>query len=522
VSKWTNMLYFGENLDAMRKHIADESMDLIYLDPPFNSNASYSVLFPGSGSDPGGSSIKAFDDVWRWNAQSEKAYGEIVDCGPQELVDLVRALHRFLSAGDMMAYITMMATRLLELHRILKSTGTIYLHCDPTASHYMKLVMDAIFGHKNFLNEIIWHYEGPQSPSSTRFSTKHDVLLRYAKHLEAVDVVKDGLYQDISLSLNEARKKGYKTDEEGRWYYDTPTGDYTSDSIKRLEQEGRIRRTSTGTPRVKYFLEQDDHGRVVRRKKLADVWNDIPSLGLAASSSENMGYPTQKPERLLERLIRADSREGQVVFDPFCGCGTTIAVAEKMGRHWIGMDSTHLALSLLRHRLLSSFDYDVTYEVVGEPKSLQQAKCLARSDPQQYQLWILGVLGARPVKNGGQHIRGHIDFSDDSSDETKQRVIIEVAVEVINRSHVKGLNNAIEQENAALGALIAIHEPAEDISKEARAAGSYRQSSTREKIYPRIQLLTIRDIFNGEMIDIPSHPGVQHGRTNQAEQKRLF
>ncbi len=321
MSDMPNTLFTGDNLDIL-PGLESELADLIYLDPPFNSKRLYSAPVGSRAAGAG------FRDMWSWQ-----------DVDAERLEMLTQACP---------ALVTFMAQRFIELHRILKPTGTIYLHCDPTASHYLKCLMDSIFGAGNARNEIVWHYDGPQSPGRKDFATKHDVILRYSKSPN-IYVDPDCMYHLTPVAEPELSAR-YRKDGKGRWYYDLPRGDYTDESIKRLDSEGRIRRTKNGKPRIKYFLEMTPEGPA-RRKKLHDVWNDIPSLGQTGSSGENTGYPTQKPLKLLHRILRASSKEGDTVLDPFCGCATTCVAAQQLGRKWIGIDTEEKAAELVMERL---------------------------------------------------------------------------------------------------------------------------------------------------------------------------
>ncbi len=501
MSGQTNTLYYGDNLSILREQLDSGSVDLIYLDPPFNSNASYDVLFPTVGGDNSSPSVPAFDDLWQWTADSESAYEDIVGCGERQIADLTRTLRNFLGDGQAMAHLVMMTIRLLEMRRVLKESGTIYLHCDPTAGHYLRLIMDAVFGQQNFLNEIIWHYEGPQSPSRTRFATKHDILLRYARRRESVDVCRDGLYREITLTEDEARREGYKRDDEGRWYYDTPTGDYTEQSIARLEKEGRIRRTSSGTPRVKYYLKQDSEGSIVRRKKLADVWNDIPSLGLAASARENLGYPTQKPEKLLRRIILADSREGQLVMDPFCGSGTTLAAAESTGRRWIGTDSSQLALTLTRHRLAADFGRSLTpYRIAGNPETVREARALAQRDARQFQLWAMGLVNARPQgETEDSHLFGVLNLPRQENGVCEQ-VVVMINHEQAHAHDMESVRAVMADNDASIGILITLHQPSQDLIDEMGIQGTEHRPVLDGCTSASIRVISIESLLQGEDI----------------------
>ncbi|MEX2430362.1 MAG: site-specific DNA-methyltransferase, partial [Dehalococcoidia bacterium] len=362
-STWKNKLYFGDNLDILRGDVPDESVDLIYLDPPFNSNATYNVLFQEKGGERSAAQITAFDDTWHWGMESEYAYSEVVTGGPKKLADLLQAMRQFLGQNDMMAYLTMMAQRMVELHRVLKPTGSIYLHCDPTASHYLKMLMDAVFGAVNFRNEIVWRRYGAHNDAgqgSTRFGRVHDILLLYGK---GDSVTWNQLFKPLDAEYVE---KTYRFVEEGtgrrftttpltgpggaekgnpvyEWNGHTRAWRYGRETMERLHKEGRLYYSGTGYPRQKLYVGES------RGVPVQDIWDDISSL--SGAHSERLGYPTQKPEALLERIIKASSNEGDVVLDPFCGCGTAVAVAERFNRRWIGIDITHLAISLMKNRL---------------------------------------------------------------------------------------------------------------------------------------------------------------------------
>lgn len=362
-----NLLVLDDNLVAL-KNIPPESIDLIYLDPPFNSGRDYNVIWGDKGE------VRSFGD--RWGGGSPKTGLQI--------------------------YIEWMAERVWEMHRVLKPTGSFYLHCDWHASHYLKVMCDDIFGYGNFLNEIVWQYDGPQAPSPLKFASKHDKILRYAK--DSKRCVANDLYYEERIPREEAT---FKQDEQGRYFYDLPKGDYTEESIARLEQEGRIRRTKTGTVRIKYFVEQARDGAFIRRKKMPDVWTDITSLGLAAQSKEAVGYPTQKPLALLERIIKASSNPGDIVLDPFCGGGTTLVAADKLGRRYIGFDSSVAAIRVSDERLQEFHGmFEDKYPLIlGFPHDFD---ILNNLDPHDFAAFVIRELGGTPneKKTGDKGIDG--------------------------------------------------------------------------------------------------------------------
>lgn len=471
-----NVLYYGDNLQILRDYIKDETVDLIYLDPPFKSNQDYNVLFAEQNGSRSAAQIKAFEDTWEWNTIAAAAYQEIVESGHQRVSQAMQAFRTFLGESDMMAYLAMMAPRLVELHRVLKPTGSIYLHCDQTASAHLRLLLDAVFGTNSFQNEIVWNY-GPKATQHTgHFQRKHDTILFYGK---APSPQFNNLYGEYGEGSLAERKTRYKfEDEDGRYRMTT-------------------RRRTDGTKyRAKVYLKEG--------VLLHDVW-DIGIINPTAK--ERLGYPTQKPEALLERIIQASSNGGDIVLDPFCGCGTTIAVAQKLNRRWIGIDITHLAVALMKHRLKDMFGDKVKYEVVGEPVSLPDAKTLAENDPYQFQWWALGLVGARPVeqkKGADKGIDGRLYFHDepDSSKAKTKQIILSVKAGHVTVSHVRHLRGVVEREKAAIGVLISMEKPTKPMRAEAATAGFYK-SPWQKKPYPRLQLLTIEELLNDKRIDCP-------------------
>lgn len=453
-----NILYYGDNLEILREHIKDETIDLIYLDPPFNSKQSYNILFAEKNGTQSPAQIKAFEDTWHWDRKAEEIYREIEENLPKEIADLIRALRSFLGENDMMAYLVMMAIRLQELHRVLKSTGSIYLHCDPTASHYLKLVMDAVFEGKNFRNEIIWLYTRPGTKHQKQFPKVHDIILWYSKS-------DNWIFKPDAIRIPYSQR----TIERGK--YSVATSKVTKGINQRVLPKGG---------------------------KCPEDWWHIPMI--QGNARERLGYPTQKPEALLERIIKASSNEGDIVLDPFCGCGTTVTVAEKLKRKWMGIDITHLAVSLMKHRLEYSFGNKVKYEVIGEPKDLKGAEELAREDPYQFQWWALGLVGARLTesekkKGADKGIDGCIYFHDEPKMIKTKAIIIQVKCGHTNRGMIDALKGVVEREEAQIGVFITLQKPTKPMQKEALSAGFYKSPSG--KPYPKIQILTIEDLING-------------------------
>jgi site-specific DNA-methyltransferase (adenine-specific) len=524
-----NQLFFGDNLDVLRQYMKDESIDLVYLDPPFKSDQNYNVLFREQDGTRSAAQVRAFDDTWHWNQAAADAYQQVVEQGGK-VSQVMQAFHTFLGGTDMLAYLSMMAPRLVELRRALKSTGSIYLHCDPTASHYLKLLMDAVFMPENFCNEIIWKRTSAHS-SAKRYGPVHDTLLYYSKTPDAIWNAQYQPYDETYLDAFYTHK-----DPDGRrWRRSDLTGDGTRDGesgipwrgidvtakgrhwavpsmadqvlglkgmsphakLTALDQAGLIHwpQKKAGMPMFKRYAD------LMPGVPLQDVWTDIPPLHNLAA--ERLGYPTQKPEALLERIIRASSHEGDTVLDPFCGCGTAIASAQHLNRQWIGIDITYLATTLIKHRLQDTFGSGVRFRVIGEPTSLPDARALAGEDPYQFQIWALGLVGARPTelkKGADRGIDGRLFFHDEGKSGRTKQIILSVKSGGISVKDVRDLRGVIEREQAQIGVLISLQEPTRPMRTEAASAGFYTSPWGRHQ---RLQLLTITELFEAKGIDYP-------------------
>jgi len=512
----TNVLYFGDNLEILRKYIPDNSIDLIYLDPPFNSKKDYNILFKENGGIESEAQIHAFSDTWHWTQAAQDTYHEVVTKGPLKVAKLIDSLRDAIGSNDIMAYLVMMTIRLTELHRVLKPTGSLYLHCDPTMSHYIKIVLDQIFGPSNFRNEIVWKRTSAHS-SANKAGAVHDIILFYTK---GSNFIWNSLYQEYDPLYLETFLD--EVDEKGRLYKRMDlTGDgvsrgesgkpwrgidvtakgrhwaYSLGTLEQLDKQGKIHwpKKADGMPRLKQY--RNDLPGVL----LQDVWTDIrPMHNL---SSERLGYETQKPLALLERIISASSNKGDVVLDPFCGCGTAVVAAQKLGRKWIGIDITHLAINLMRNRLKDSFPR-IKFEVIGEPKDLASAKALAHQDRYQFQYWAGGLIGARPPgglkkKGADQGIDGVIPFIDNPEGKAS-RVIVQVKSGHIGVNAVRELTAVAAKE--AIGVLITLEPPTTPMITEAISTGYYH-SQLYDKDYPKIQILTIEELLQGKMVDMP-------------------
>ena len=527
-----NHLYFGDNLDILRQRIPDESVDLIYLDPPFNSNATYNVLFRERSGEESAAQITAFDDTWRWNIESELAYQDVVTQQAGKVGELLAALRAFLGQNDMMAYLTMMAQRMVELHRVLKPTGSIYLHCDPTASHYLKLLMDAVFGPANFRSDIAWKRTSSHNDARKNYGAVGDTILFYTKS-------DDFTFGTVYLPYSEEYIKNFYryVDENNRRYrtdnlrspnprpnltYDYkgykphPNGWSVSlERMKQLDADGRLHfpKKKTGRIQQKRFLDE------MRGVPAGNIWDDIKPI--QAHAQERLGYPTQKPEALLERIISASSNEGDVVLDPFCGCGTAVAAAERLNRRWIGIDITHLAITLIRHRLHDAFGEDLRpYEVVGEPKDLPSAESLALHDRYQFEWWALGLVDARPArdrkKGADAGIDGFINFFDDNSGKPK-RIVVQVKSGGVQRSQVATLKSDMEREKADLALFVTLNPPTRPMEQEALEAGFYAPEAFPDHQFPKVQILTIEDLLSGAQ---PQYPRYAPAATFQRAPRR--
>lgn len=532
-----NTLFYGDNLEVLREYIPDESVDLIYLDPPFNSNRNYNVLFKDESGTDSEAQITAFEDTWHWNAMAQHTYDELRQQAPDHVGKMIESLHDFIGNNQMMAYLVMMAARLVKLRRVLKSTGSLYLHCDPTASHYLKILLDTVFGSQNFRNEIVWKRKtgrGDTGGTSKKFGTTTDLLLFYGK-TEATT-----FHQLYRANNPEYIEKFFKyVDEDGRRYRSADLSSPSPRPNLTYEYKG-YKPPHNGWAISRKKMEQwDAEGRLIfpkskdgriQRKRYLDVhpgesiqnlWDDISPIGPQAQ--ERLGYPTQKPLALLERIIQTSSNPGDVILDPFCGCGTAVAAAQKLGRRWIGIDITHLSIALQKYRLQEMFP-DSKFKVVGEPRDIGAANQLAQDDRYQFQWWALSLVRAKPLggqegsktgkKGSDKGIDGVIAFIDDAYDKSK-RVLIQVKSGHVKSGDIRDLVGTVQRENAAIGVFITLEPPSRDIITEAVSAGSYHSPGWNTD-YPRIQILTIADLLKGAKVQMP----MQYGTFKQARRVR--
>jgi len=477
-------LYFGDNLDILRKKIPDESFDLIYLDPPFNSNRNYNVLFK-EGLQDSKAQIQAFEDSWHWTREAKQVFDYLIRNTNENISNLMLALEKAVGHNDVLAYLTMMTVRLIELHRVLKKTGSLYLHCDPNASHYLKIILDTIFGKKNFMNEIIWH-KNSGGIGRSAFSKRHDTILVFNKTQK---YFYDGKAVGDLREQNEGTFGGYfGEDKDGRKY-------------REVRKAGKI---------YKYYMDEP--------RNPDDVWN-VPQIP-ERDKTERLGYQTQKPEALLERIIKASSKKGDFILDPFCGCGTTVAVAEKLDRNWVGIDITMLAINLVKHRLRKSFNLGVKQiNVDGLPKDLSGAKELFKKDPFEFEYWVLDLINAVPsqsktkenMRGADKGIDGVINFIKDVLSNGKNgngnfeygRAIVQVKGGKVQRSQIATLKGDIEREKAEAGVFITLEKPTKPMISEAVDAGSFKTPITNNVEFPKIQILTVEELLQGKKPKLP-------------------
>ena len=560
----TNTLYYGDNLDVMREHLRDDSVDLIYLDPPFNSNASYNILFKspaGAGAD---ASIEAFDDTWAWGPTASSALMDITQSGNHKLHVLMQAMKTAIGENAMMAYLAMMAVRLVELHRVLKPTGSLYLHCDPTASHYLKLVLDAVFGADHYVNEVVWKRYGAHNDvgqGSKHFGRVHDVIFFYAKSSERtwnqVFGPYDPEYVKTTYRLDDGDGRKYTTTpmtgpggaEKGNpvfeWNGHTRAWRYSKGTVQRLHDEGKLHYSKTGYARQKLYLDE------AKGVPVQDLWTDIAAL--TGSMQERLGYPTQKPRALLERIIAASSNPGDVVLDPFCGCGTAVDAAQKLGRQWIGIDITHLAIGLIEKRMLEGYGPNalakrtsknpprdgerdnavvegqphpptsvdqtappsslrdatapggggLAYEVIGTPKDLASAQRLAIDDPHQFQHWITLKLGGYPwmggKKGGDKGVDGYFYYIGEGG-VTETGVISVKAGGNVNPNMVRDIGRVMARDGHKLGLFVTATLPTRGMTDEAASHGMIDTEFGR---FSALQTYTLAELFQDKRPKLP-------------------
>lgn len=471
-------LYFGDNLQVIEERFPDNWFDLIYLDPPFNSNRNYNVLFK-EGQVDASAQIRAFEDTWEWSAPTIRLFNELKENPNPQIAIMMQSLFEIMRDTPMMAYLVNMTARLIPLRRVLKKTGSIYLHCDPTASHYLKMIMDVIFGVQNFRNEIVWHYSGWNAKLKQKFNSRHDVIFLYSKSGNQTFYSYSVPWESEDEYIV-ARKQKVHIDDSGKKYV--------------LSDAGKGKRIK------RYLHEAMEYG-----KPVDDVW-DIDKIN--NSSKEALGYPTQKPEGLLERIIKASSNEGDWVLDPFCGCGTTVAVAERLKRNWIGIDISMQSVNIIRERMKNHFP-GITINIDGIPMDYESAAALAEKDKYAFQDWAITLVKANPPsgtskKGADRGIDGIILFREkvDYKNPKLRKIVVQVKGGGTNRGDVAKLKGDLLREDAPMGILITLKEATSEMKREALMSGEYQY--TEATTFPTIQLLSVREWFEGKELKLPA------------------
>jgi DNA modification methylase len=527
-----NVLHYGDNLEVLRR-MASELVDLIYLDPPFNSNKAYNVLFKNPAGDAAKAQIQAFDDTWTWTPEAEEQYGELVQGGllPANVADALRAMHQILGKSDLFTYLLMMTPRLCELHRVLKPTGSLYLHCDPTASHYLKILLDAIFGPDRFLNEITWKRTTAHNDPK-RFGRISDRILFYSKTKTKTFNRIGGEYspeQIARFKYVDADGRPYKCENLTAPHFSaTRTVEWRGvhpgsnrqwrfgvDKLEELWAAGRIATKDDGTPRkdgLKEYLDEMDG------PPLQDIWTDID---FPPTTDERLGYQTQKPVALLERILLSSTNEGDLVLDPFCGCGTTVDAAEKTKRRWIGIDITYLAIDLITKRLRRVYGADIRpFEVKGIPVDVEGAAALFRSNPFDFERWAVSLVDGQPNEKqvGDRGIDGVVRFSMGPDDVGRALVSVKGGQQ-LTPAMVRDLVGTVESQRAEMGILIILGEATKGMKDAANGAGIFRYRVSGHS-FPKVQILTVAELLDGKKPDMPT-PFLPYVRAQRREGAQL-
>ncbi len=528
-----NRLFYGDNLDVLRRKIASESVDLCYVDPPFNSKRNYFQIYNNQGSEDR-AQAQAFVDTWEWGDEAVAGLAYILDIErlhagkwTEQTVELIRGLEKVLKRGSLLAYLVSMTLRIVEIHRVLKPTGSFYLHCDPTASHYLKLVLDAVFCGQggDYLAEIVWLRTNAHNMKSRGWPRANDVIFCYTKG-------RTFTFNPQFGGFSEAQLKRYKVDENGRLYtgqdltFSTVNPDRQFEwrgsqppphrswgaSLEQLEawwEQGLILTKRDGSPRLdghKMYLDEK------AGKPFDTNWIDIPRVGNTAA--ERLGYPTQKPEALLERIIRASSNEGDTVLDAYCGCGTTVAVAQRLGRRWIGIDITYQSISLILKRLHDKYPTDwpaIEADMLldGVPRDIESARALAnRKDDKtrkEFEKWAVLTYSANQArindkKGADAGIDGVAYFLIDKG--TNGKAIFQVKSGGTSRATLATLNSDRQREKAEFGILITFDPPTKAMRDEIAAAGKYRHPLLNRED-DRLQVITVAEMLAGQRLDLP-------------------
>jgi len=500
-----NKLYYGDNLEVLRKHVKDETVDLCYIDPPFNSKRNYNQIYNNIGKEDV-AQAQAFVDTWTWNSIANEGFDEITSnkngVFTKQSINLILGLEKVLGKGSLLSYLVSMTQRIAEIYRVLKPTGSFYLHCDPTASHYLKLVLDAIFCPQGgeFRNEIIWHYRRWTNVQQ-QFQSMHDVILFYSKS-------NNSTFNFTEVDMSDSQKKKVARGWDSN-VISSDKGKYSQLIVYNKEKYENAVKSGQINP--------EKYKNIVFRDKATVAASDViimPSLN--SQAKERLGYPTQKPEELLEKIIKASSNEGDVILDCYCGCGTTIAVAEKLKRNWIGIDITYQSISLIMKRLEDSFGKSVLENITlsGIPEDFESAVALANKQDdrvrKEFEKWIvLTYSNNRAIINDKKGGDGGIDgtaFILDYND--KQEQIFEQAIfsvksnKTLSPTVIRDLFGTVEREKAAMGFLLTLY-PMPNLVKEAKKYGNY-QNKMFGHTYPKITVVSVQDILEGKKMYLPT------------------
>lgn len=525
-----NRLFFGDNAKVLQKEIENASVDLIYLDPPFNSQARYNVLFKSPREDAASAQAAAFLDFWSWGPEAEAAYHTLLTEIRGNTATFVRALRSALGESDMMAYLVMMAVRLNQLRRVLKPTGAIYLHCDASASHYLKVLLDGIFSPQAFRNEIVWQRSAPKGHASSRFPSAHDVILAYTNGKNATwnplhlphseDYIRShysriepesGRHFMLDNCLNPNPDRPNLTYE---WNGLTRVWRWTRERMERNHREGRLVYSPSGMPRYKRYLDE------MPGIPITDTWTDIPPIN--SQARERIGYPTQKPLALLERIIKSSSNRGDVVLDPFCGCGTTIHAAEELGRKWIGIDVSIHAIHVIETRLRDAFGASKVPRAEGIPEDYETAAALATSLPFQFEWWanyLVGVHRLSEVRKKGadRGIDGELFFANGPGRPYGRMLTSVKGGKNVTPAMVREFRGVLEREKAEMGLFICLDEPTASMQKEAVVAGFAKVVHGR---LPRLQIVSIEGWFKGHRPQMPPLEQLPYAAFSAPQAKR--
>lgn len=488
-----NRLLYGDNLDNLRNHVKDESVDLCYIDPPFNSKRNYNQIYNNIGKEDR-AQAQAFVDTWTWGESAEKEFDAIVqsiNCKlPKQSVSLIIGLERVLGKSSLLAYLVSMTLRIAEIHRVLKPMGSFYLHCDPTASHYLKLVCDSIFCSQggDLRNEIIWCYTGPGSPGMRQFMRKHDVVF---------------------------------------WYSKGQTWTFNRDQI-RIEHSSKTKANYKEGLAGSGFVEADH--KIHEAGKVPEDWWQY---AIAPRGKEYLGYPTQKPEKLLERIIQASSNEGDTILDAYCGCGTTVSVAQRLNRNWIGIDITYQSISLILQRLEKTHGKPILEDIslTGVPEDMESAIALANKDDdrvrKEFEKWAILTFSKNRAmindKKGGDGGIDGIAYMMDWNDKKEQDympVLFSVkSNKNLTPSVIRDLYGTVEREKAAVGYLLTLY-PMDNLVKESYKYGTY-QNTMVGQTYPKIEVISVQDILKGRFLSLPTAIDVVKNATQKANNTQM-